>query len=178
MTAQVSDSLLIDGYQRLMACEPLASWLYRRKKRCIHFKRKNSACDRGYVANWSLDSGRLFLENIYGHFQDGRPISVQELFSNYSQEYLNCTEGYPPGDRVKGQFAFWFSGVINCSFGELLFYEHTGYDSVYDKTLQLYFEHGMLKGQRILENKVSPSQLMKEKFWKEISEMEHINLDF
>jgi len=60
----------------------------------------------------------------------------------------------------------------------LLFYEHTGYDSVYDKTLQLYFEHGMLKGQRILENKVSPSQLMKEKFWKEISEMEHINLDF
>jgi len=55
-------------------------------------------------------------------------------------------------------FAFWFSGTISCRFGKLLHYEHHGYDSTYEGRLLLFFEEGLLVGQRVVHYKPEVSR--------------------
>jgi hypothetical protein len=61
MTAQVSDSLLFEGRRFSLSCEPLITWLWRRKNKGLHFKRTNTALSRGYRANWEFQKGRLYM---------------------------------------------------------------------------------------------------------------------
>lgn len=158
MTAQVCDGLLVDGYQRRIQGEPLLSWLSRSRNKALRFQRRTTACRRGYVATWEAFNGRLFLVTIDAHQRDGAPVRVGDLFTNYSTEYLESVMAHHPSNAGPGQFAFWVSGRLACPMGRQLYYEHTGYGSVYEKTLLLHVAKGFITGQQIIDNAPPPGR--------------------
>lgn len=150
MTAQISDTILIEGYKRLLYGEPLYSWLARRNNKALRFQRQSTACWRGYVAEWQVFNGRLFLKSIQGRHQDGSVIQIEDLFVHYSREYLDSVKAYAPSNAGPGQFAFWFSGCLECPVGKLQSYAHMGYMSVHEKMLVLHVHNGFVTGQHII----------------------------
>lgn len=158
MTAQVSDSLEFEGRSFSLSCEPLRNWLQRpknRKDKTLRFRSMSTACRRGYGARWEITGGRLYLTSIHAHLIDGSPVTPAMLFTNYSKQYLDSVGINDPANDGRGTFAFWVSGLIWCSFGRLLRYEHMGYSSVYEGELHLFMKDGFLIGQRIVHREQS-----------------------
>ena len=150
MTAQVSDGLKFEDRWYGLSCEPLITWLWRRKNKGLRFRRTSTACSRGYGAKWALHNGRLYLTSISGTFADGSPVTLESLFVNYSKQYLDSVGANDPFNAGPGAFAFWVTGTLRCSFGKLLRYEHAGYSSIYEGEIHLCMEDGFLIGTRIV----------------------------
>lgn len=155
MTAQVSDVLYIEGHRRPLICEPLLGWLLRKKNRPLRLKRRTTACSRGYVAEWAIFNGRLFLTHVHGQWRDGSVVVANELFIHYSSQYFESVGARSPDNAGPGHFAFWVDGRLACSVGTLLCYSHAGYESVYEKTLELHVRQGFLVGQRLIDNELT-----------------------
>ncbi|WIV99680.1 AAA family ATPase [Kinneretia aquatilis] len=96
MTAQVSDVLCIEGHRRPLICEPLLGWLLRKKNRPLRLKRRTTACSRGYVAEWAIFNGRLFLTHVHGQWRDGSVVVANELFIHYSSQYFESVGARSP----------------------------------------------------------------------------------
>lgn len=140
MTAQVADHLTFQGQEYRLFAEPLSLWLNKRRNRNIRFQQISTACWRGYVARWEVLDDRLFLVNISGHFQDGRELSVAELFP----------------DSPELVFANWVTGTARCPFGPRLKYVHIDYLSIYKNDLILRFQEGVLMEYRTVKNEPPP----------------------
>jgi hypothetical protein len=136
MTAQVPEHLSYQGQNLRLFSEPLYSWLARRRNKHIRFKRRNTANGRGYSGHWEIIEDRLYLVSIRGTFSDGRDVTLGDLFPESPA-------------RV---FANWVSGEILCPMGKILGYSHSGYSSIYESSLFLRFEQGILVGQRTVKN--------------------------
>jgi hypothetical protein len=163
MTAQISDRILFEGRRRYLASEPLSSWLARKKNKHMHFRRQNSAVSRGYRAAWEVARGRLYLTHFAADLPDGTPATMDMLFANYTQEYLQSVGADHPSNAGPGRFAFWFTGGLCCPFGAVIEYDHSGYDSVTEGELILWFKEGFLIGTRIVRNERSVRQGLKRK---------------
>ena len=157
MTAQVGDGLKFEGRRFSLDCEPLAAWLSRRKNKTLTFRRRHTACWRGYVATWEVFRGRLYLTSISGTLSSGSAASVEALFANYTDQYLDSVGANDPANAGPGAFAFWVTGTLWCSFGPLLKYEHTGYASIRQSELHLVMREGFLIGSRIVQREVKES---------------------
>lgn len=164
MTAQVSDTLLIDGYRRSIMGEPLALWLNRPKNREIRFMRRTTACSRGYVARWQVFKGRLYLSELNAAFKDGRAVQIPDIFRNYSAQYFDAEGAFDPANAGPGQYAFWVTGAMPCRIGSILNYQHSGYSSIYEKTLLLTFRRGFLTGQQIANNSLPPGRMINDEW--------------
>ncbi|MFZ4481664.1 MAG: hypothetical protein ACOYNZ_17415, partial [Rhodoferax sp.] len=140
MTAQIADCLTFQGQDYRLFAEPLSLWLNKRRNRNIRFQRISTACWRGYVARWEVVDDRLFLTNISGHFQDGRELSVADLFPDDPELVL----------------ADWVTGTVRCPFGARLKYSHAGYSSIYEHDLILRFQDGVLMEYRTVRNEPPP----------------------
>lgn len=154
MTAQVSDGLKFEGRWYGLSCEPLITWLWRRKNKGLRFLRTNTACSRGYGATWEIHNGRLYLTKIAGTFVDGTPVTLESLFVNYSKQYLDSVGANDPANAGPGAFAFWVTETLTCSFGKLLQYAHAGYSSIYEKEIYFHMKDGFLLGTRILQREL------------------------
>ena len=152
MTAQSSDPIRFEGRWYSLSCEPLINWLWRRKNKGLRFQRTNTACARGYQAEWLIERGRLYLASISGTMIDGSPITLDALFANYSKQYLDSVGANDPANAGPGAFAFWVTGTVGCRFGSLLRYVHAGYSSVYSGELHLCMQDGFLVGSRIVHH--------------------------
>ena len=152
MTSQVSDVLCIEGYRRPLLCEPLSGWLSRQKNRTIRFKRRTTACWRGYVAEWSIYSGRLFLTKLDAQWPNGVDVEIEELFGNYSLQYFESVGAHHANNAGPGKFAFWVDGRIACRLGKPIRHSHSGYTSIHESTLELHIHDGFLVGQRLIDN--------------------------
>lgn len=150
MTAQVPDLILFEGRWMDLECEPLASWLDRRKNRQLRFRARTTACWRGYQARWKVDRGRLYLTRFSARLRNGRFAGLPTLFENYSAEFYAQNGANDPANQGPGRFAFWVTGIVRCSIGRLRHYVHAGYESIYEAELQLVFDRGFLVGQRIV----------------------------
>lgn len=154
MTAQVSDSLIFEGRGFSLSCEPLITWLWRRKNRGLQFRMSNTACSRGYSSTWEIQRGRLYLTSISGTLRDGTAATLESLFVNYSKQYLDSVGANDPANAGPGAFAFWVTGTLRCSFGKLLKYEHMGYSSIHEGALHLCMQDGFLIGSRIVHREL------------------------
>ena len=68
MTAQATDLILIDGVQHNLFTNPLDAYRERYRRDMIFLQdHPNTACWRGYVAEWEIDDGRLFLLKVVGN---------------------------------------------------------------------------------------------------------------
>lgn len=150
MTAQISDRLKFEGRFFSLSCEPLITWLWRRKNKGLRFQRSSSACSRGYGAEWEIHQGRLYMSSIAGTLSDGSPATLASIFANYSKQYLDSVGANDPANAGPGAFAFWVTGTLTCSFGKLLKYKHAGYSSIREGELHLCMKDGFLIGTRIV----------------------------
>ena len=135
MTAQVGETLLINGEEHEIFNEPLR-FLFALMGRQPPFIANSTACWRGYVGTWEIRGERLYLIGIEASLMDGEPASLETIF---------------PGSPNR-MFAHWYSGTLNVPLGELLEYEHIGYARVHEETLEIKVERGVVVSQKRRKN--------------------------
>jgi hypothetical protein len=119
MTAQMSETLLLDGKEFALCSRPLDTYFSITGKKPV-FDTTCTALSRGYVGTWEILENRLYLVGISGMRRRAlTPISLEEFFP-----------GFP--DRV---FAHWYTGKIRVPMGKMLKYRHSGFDSTYESEL-------------------------------------------
>ncbi len=101
---------------------------------------QSTACWRGYIAEWVITEGQLYLTNIYScdYRNDGIKADMKKLF----------------GDKYKAgkTSAFWVTEELFIPMGELLYDFHIGYEFIYEKEIGLEFENGKLIRQNNYNN--------------------------
>ena len=139
MTAQISEKLTYEGRQLSMCSEPLSDYFSLAGIR-PGFESNCTALWRGYVGEWEILDGRMYLTRLSGTLEDGTEATLETFF---------------PGFRER-VFAHWFSGRVRVPQGKMLDYVHMGYASTYERDLFLDIEHGVLRGSSMRENGTSP----------------------
>lgn len=147
MTAQSADQILIDGVQHNLFTNPLEAYTEKHRPDIIFLEdHPNTGCWRGYVADWEIDEGKLFLLNVTGNisykgrgsdyniFHDKIPATLSEIFG-------------PVSGRVP---ATWYSGELRVPLGKMVEYVHAGYGSQYPKYLLITVEKGVCGKQNIV----------------------------
>ena len=176
MTAQSMEILVFNGESLSMASEPLSQY-FQKNNISIRPVFQNTSCWRGYFGEWEIIGDKLFLTKLQGRAYLLDKIKYQEKKSELrrkmkagiitTQEYgqqlqklrkscLNDTEYtlekfFPGQEKV---FAEWFSGTITVPQGNLLQYIHAGYASIYEKSLLLELDAGVLINQQVYNNEV------------------------
>jgi hypothetical protein len=102
----------------------------------------NTGNYRRYLATWLIEDDSLFLLKIANDcIGSSQPNSV---------EYADLSKLFP-AEYVSGKvFANWFSGLIYCAYGKVLFW---GNDiATFEKEIELNIQNGKLIGKKILDN--------------------------
>jgi len=141
MTAQISDTLILNGEKVSLQCDPPLPYNHPRittrppedweedDRWCC-----STACWRGYIATWEIRDNRLYLNGIRG---DWRLL----------------------GDPL---FADWVTDELIIPRGERLLYVHMGYGSVYAQEERITVEKGIVTQTVIINNNpknLDPRQL-------------------
>ena len=127
MTAQISEILHYQGRKQRMCTEPPGDYFVLADI-TPGFEFSSTALWRGYVGEWDIQEGRLYLIKLTGNLEGGRPASLETFFP-----------GFP--DQV---FAHWYTGQVRLPMGELLEYVHGGYGSTYGQDLLIDFDQGVV----------------------------------
>ncbi len=135
MTAQMSDSLLYQGKQHAVYGEPLGAYLGKMKNP-PDFMVVSTALWRGYLCKWAIEDGRLFLLSLQGILENDEVVSIKTLFPESSGKV----------------HADWFSGMLRLPQGRRIEYVHMPYASVYEKTLLIRVQNGMVLDEELVEN--------------------------
>jgi len=133
MTAQAAEILHYKGRELALCAEPLDLYLANND---IKFDSESisTACWRGYIGEWLIESRRLYLIGITD--LDDKPIALSKIFP----------------DNPKRVFAHWVTGELRCPEGKLLNYIHMGYASIHERDLFLEFRQGELIAERLVYN--------------------------
>jgi len=93
MTAQETDRILIDGVQHELFTNPLEMYRETYRRDIVFFQdHPNTACWRGYVAEWEIVEGKLFLLKVNGNvsYKGVTPI----LFLAKTPDGMGYTRNY------------------------------------------------------------------------------------
>ena len=137
MTIQFTETLIYEGKELGLLSTPL----------CVYFglighsaedffESTNTACHRGYVAEWLIENNRLYLIVINGELQNGMSAKLNDIFSNCS-------------NRV---FAHWYSDQICCPRGKLIGELNQGYTSIFEEDLLIDIKKGMVTSTSVRKN--------------------------
>jgi hypothetical protein len=152
MTAQITENLRYMGRTRAMCTEPLEQYIelvhgvdrsgtprspYRDMDTC-------TALWRGYVGNWVICQGRLYLVGLFRPSW-GEPVNLLH------RRRLDMGLLFPGFE--KRVFAHWYSGTLRVRDGQMLNYRHMGYMSVFERELLIEVERGVVTGTRIKDNR-------------------------
>lgn len=132
MTAQLSDTLYYCNNTYSMCNEPLSKYL---NDRSIKFVMPSTALNRGYRARWLLLEDKLYLIDLKAYLDHHNHVGLNHLF--------------PQQEKV---FADWYSGTIKINQGDLIKYVHSGYGSVYQRSVYLVIENGQLINEYVRNN--------------------------
>ena len=181
MTAQIGDILYYEGNKYFMASEPPLN-PSAAVKYDIRFIWQNTACWRGYQAEWEVKDKQLFIKSVKGKAEvtdkkkfrqiklELRKLLRKGVISPAENDHL-LKEGHKDLS-VKQEvdliflygtnqpvFASWFSGTIRIPRGKMLEYVHMDYFSVFEENLCLTFKNGILVKARV--KKTPPGQINK-----------------
>ena len=145
MTAQIPESLRIEGEEVSMCTEPLASYFSLAGVDML-FEATNTALWRGYVGSWEIFGSRLYLVDLKGQLKSGQFANIATVFP-----------GFP--DRV---FAHWYSGVLRVPKGKRLRYVHRGYGSVYEGDEFITINRGLTISKTLVVNRAKPGPITSE----------------
>jgi len=145
-TAQTPDYLIVGKDTFAIFSNPLEDFYTHETRPNSFFDEKpcySTACWRDYVAFWKLENQKLYLVKIVSCCSENVVADLKKFFG---EKYTN--------NQV---FADWFTGNIISPQGELIYYVHMGYSSVYEKETEYVFEKGVLKSQKEFKNFISKS---------------------
>ena len=132
MTAQLADSLLIDGVEHRLLGSPLDPLLASFVGRTPELVPSSTADWRGFTARWRLDRDRLLLEDVSGTVRDpaGRavPAGPDVLLPGHA---LPC-------------LATWMNGAVRIAAGDVVRYVHRGWESRYEREWVLTVVDGVV----------------------------------
>jgi hypothetical protein len=155
MTTQVSDQLIYDGKQHSIFSEPL-NLCHDECVRRLNYMWNNTACYRGYIADWEVADDRLFLTGVEATvctkpYEESAPKSRYCSISHSGDclpETKNLHDIFPNSDgKVSAE---WYSGEIRLPLGEMIKYIHCGYETEYENYLLLEFNSGSIVGSRVI----------------------------
>lgn len=143
-TAQIPDILVVGNDTLHLFCNPLEGYFDETHPRPDDMWGMGStACWRGYQAYFEIRSDSLFLTAIRlgekGDSTDFYPLA--RLFGD------KATSG--------GVFAYWVNDTLSCIGGELLFYIHMGYASLFEFNIEYEVQKGMVKKRQVYDNRKS-----------------------
>ncbi len=146
-TAQIPDTLVVDGEPQPLFAEPLGPYLRapERHARIKPYLRLGCSGNwRGYVARWEIREDWLLLTEVRegGCDMDAPTIPLERLF---------------PG-QLPPIHAAWFSGTLRVPQGRQLEYVHMGYGSRYERELLIEIDRGRVVSRRVVENAASPGK--------------------
>src|SRR6478735_379525 len=112
MTTQVRDALSADGAAYRLAISPLESFFRQHPERRPAFEAPDSSVWRGYVAEWAIDDGQLYLVRLTGWLHDE---SVESSLQEVGLESV-----FPGIETQDGRvLAAWFSGELEAEPAEV-----------------------------------------------------------
>ena len=124
MAAQLPDKILYEGEWLGLYSNPLEQFWTNAKKARPPFI-PTTECSRGYIASWEIRNNKLLLTAIEGEylrnfifFRKQPKYSLKKLF---------------PKSKNKPVAANWFSGKLRVPIGNMILYNHSGYDSRFEK---------------------------------------------
>ncbi len=133
MTAQLHEQLLYEGQEVSMASEPLNQYLDLLGD--TQFIAPHTACRRGYVGYWEIRDSKLYLVGLTAYVEGYEEKGLGFLFLDQ-----------------KEVFAGWFTGKVRIPMGELLYYVHGGYSSLFEKDIFLDIEKGIVIDKTEVDN--------------------------
>lgn len=132
-TAQIPDSLVVDGKPNILFAEPLGPALEANphlRERLLKYISINrcSASWRGYKATWEVRENVLYLVKVDANPCSSKrtPVPLSELFP----------------DTTGPVHAIWFTGTLRVPQGRQIEYVHMGYETRYERYLILLVENG------------------------------------
>jgi hypothetical protein len=136
MTAQFSEKIIFQGNEYFLLSTPLESYLMAMDKPPV-FDSGISACWRGYVATWEVESDKLYLSKL---------DVLDKSFTQNAMEYLF--------GETRNILADWFSGELRIAMGEMAQYVHMGFESTYAKEMFLTIKKGYVIDVRFVEHEI------------------------
>ena len=133
MTAQIHENLILNGEETSMAfCPPLP----KKDLRVIKLKKNDivdggnfifsTACWREYIGTWEIKQDKFYLSHIEGKYKLSEKTPI---------------------------LADWFTGVLIIPKGEMLYYVHMGFDSIYEEELHIKIERGVVVKSETIDNR-------------------------
>jgi hypothetical protein len=117
-----------------------------------------TACWRNYVATWEIVDNQLYLTEVRNACYPTKMRNAGASFKagvekdSIGSEFADLKELFPErykNGRVK---ANWFNGKLILPQGELLYYFHDGFESIYESELEFTIENGILIETELFDN--------------------------
>lgn len=101
----------------------------------------STACWRGYVAEWTIISDKIYLSNIYVWYDSKVKVDLKKVF----------------GNKLTGNllFANWVTGKLYVPKGKCIEYVHLGYNSIYETETVIEFNDGVLVSSKTYNNYIA-----------------------
>lgn len=142
MAAQLGDVIVVDGVEMDLYSNPLEEFWSKSKKKRPAFQ-PSETCRRGYIAHWEIRDSQLYFTRIEGTVikrglfgKKQVPGTVKMIFSKAD----------PAGVKAE-----WFSGKLRIPRGNMTQYEHSGYDSRFEREMIITVEKGNILKIRTLD---------------------------
>jgi hypothetical protein len=155
MTAQTADILVYQGKQFSLFSNPLEEYFKLHPPRPF-FVPTHTANWRGYVAEWVVTEGRLYLAALSGTIcvkpsdGGGRKSAWCQVGHSGDCTVRKVTLGNVFKSEDRPIPATWVTGELRAPDGELVEYVHMGYGSRYERNLLFDVIDGMVVRTRIL----------------------------
>lgn len=149
-TAQISDILIREGDTLTLFSTPLEFKPGIEDLRIGMFDFKDhtisTGCWRGYMAFWKIENDSLFLTKIISCLDNNLIADLDKLF---------------PLEVKQGKiFASWYTGELAIQKGDLLYYVHSGFESIYKREEVIQISNGVYQSTQDFQNEVILSE-----FW-------------
>jgi hypothetical protein len=148
MTAQMPDILIYNGEEHALFSNPLEAFFGLEHPR-PEFVSPHTANWRGYVATWEIKDGLFYLIGLEAWLT----VVISEMGRRRRVREVGLSDVFP--DLEQPILATWFTGKLHVPQGEMLFYIHMGYESLYERTLVLTVEQGRVVAEEVVDNRQS-----------------------
>jgi hypothetical protein len=167
-TAQIPDRLIYKGDTLSFFATPLGQLTQKEILNTKSLFGGNgcffSACLRNCIATWSIEDNKLYLISIRNACY---PTELKNVAGSYKAksdsigtEYADLQKLFPD-KYINGKvLADWVTDTIFAPKGKLLYYIHMGFESIYEKELELK----IIKGELVQAGELDNSKLKRSKY--------------
>lgn len=152
-TGQDGDVIYINGKRMELLGKPICqdSVLYYALKDALPSDRSTTSSNwDGFTAYWSIDGNKLYLDSV--RYEDYNPdVEVFVNKSIPSGTLFRIFNRFSTGNRIE---ASWVTGKLRAAKGQVIYYQHTGYERNYETETILDINHGKAAGTKTYNNYV------------------------